>query len=216
MTRAVGKPVRVYVADDHPMFRDAVARAIVEHPELELAGSAADGSRALEEIKRLGPDVAILDLRMPGLDGMRVTEALSAAETQTRVLLLSGYGEGAIVHEALQAGAAGYLAKDAGEDQLCRAALAVARGEGALSSDLQRGLFDQIHAQAPGADPVLSEHELEALKLAANGLSNREIAAKLIVSPGTVKTYLHRAYEKLGAHDRAAAIAEAMRRGLIS
>lgn len=210
-----GKPVRVYVADDHPMFRDAAARAVAEHPELELAGSAADGAKALEEIKRLGPDVAILDLRMPGLDGMRVTEALSAAGTPTRVLLLSGYGEGGIVHAALKAGAAGYLAKDASEDELCRATLAVARGEAVLSSELQRGLFDQIRAQAPGG-PRLSEHELEALKLAANGLSNREIAAKLIISPGTVKTYLHRAYEKLGAHDRAAAIAEAMRRRLIS
>lgn len=216
MTSTVGKPVRVYVADDHPMFRDAVVRAIVEHPELELAGSAADGPRALEEIKRLGPDVAILDLRMPGLDGMQVTEALRTAGTPTRVLLLSGYGEGAIVHEALQAGAAGYLAKEAGEDELCRAALAVARGEGALSSELQRGLFNQIRAHAPGTDPQLSENELEALEMAANGLSNREIAVKLIVSPGTVKTYLHRAYEKLGAHDRAAAIAEAMRRRLIS
>jgi two-component system nitrate/nitrite response regulator NarL len=216
VTRTEEKPVRVYVADDHPMFREAVVRAVAEHPELELAGSAADGPRALEEIERLGPDVAIIDVRMPGLDGLRVTEALSAAETPTRVLLLSGYGEGAIVHAALQAGAAGYLAKDASEDELCRAALAVARGEGVLSSELKRGLFDQIRAQAHGSDPRLSEHELETLKLAANGLSNREIAAKLIISPGTVKTYLHRAYEKLGAHDRAAAIAEAIRRRLIS
>lgn len=208
--------MRVYVADDHPMFRDAVARAVAEHPELELAGSAADGPRALEEIKRLGPDVAILDVRMPGLDGMRVTKALSAAEAPTRVLLLSGYGEGAIVLAALQAGAAGYLAKDANAAELCRAALAVARGGGVLSSQLQSGLLAQIRAHAPGTDPGLSEHEFEALERAAKGLSNRDIAAELTISPGTVKTYLHRAYEKLGAHDRAEAIAEAMRRGLIS
>jgi two-component system nitrate/nitrite response regulator NarL len=151
MTRTEGKPVRVYVADDHPMFRDAVVSAVAEHPELELAGSAADGPRALEEIKRLAPEVAILDLRMPGLDGVQVTEALSAAETPTRVLLLSAYGEGAIVHAALRAGAAGYLAKGASAAELCRAALAVARGEGVLSSELQRGLVDQTRAQAPGS-----------------------------------------------------------------
>jgi two-component system, NarL family, nitrate/nitrite response regulator NarL len=212
----VGERIRVYVADDHPMFRDALVRAVAAHPELELAGSAADGRRALEEIKRLAPDVAILDLRMPGLDGVGVTEALTAADAPTRVLLLSGYREGAVVHAALQAGAAGYLAKDASGDKLCQAALAVARGQSVLSPELQSGLFEQIRAGARDSDPRLSEHELQALKLAANGFGNREIAAKLIISPGTVKTYLHRAYEKLGAHDRGAAIAEAMRRGLIS
>ena len=204
------------MAEDHPLFREAMARAIKGQPELELVGSSADGTAALEAIMRLEPDVAVLDLQMPGLDGLAVIERLREAEASTRTLLLSAHRDAALVHAAVEAGADGYLLKDdADEDEIRRAVLAVSRGETALSDILRAGLFEQIREHAPATDPLLSVREREILGLAAEGHSNVEIARRLFLSPATIKTYLHRACEKLEVSDRTSAVAEAMRRGLL-
>jgi two-component system, NarL family, nitrate/nitrite response regulator NarL len=207
--------VRVFVADDHPLFREALSRAVSDHPELELAGSADNGRDALSEIERLEPDVAILDIRMPAFGGAKVAESLRSSAESTKVLLLSAHVEGEIVSEAAKVGAAGCLAKDAGSKEVCEAALTAAKGGKVFPSHGAFGPAEQTGVQRSGDNPLAGQ-ELRALRLAAEGLSNREIASRLVVSPGAIKSYLRRAYEKLEAPDRGSAIAEAMRRGLIT
>ncbi len=206
--------MRVLVADDHPAMRSALARLVGEHAKLELVGEAADGQQASELISDLGPDVALLDVRMPGVDGISLLSRLAAAGTPARILLISGNDDCAIAHEAIAQGAAGFLSKDAEESEICEAILAVAEGRSVLSPALQSGVLDLIRGCGGGA-ARLSPREHELLELASEGLTTSEIAARLYLSPNTVKTYWQRLYEKLGASDRASAVAEAARRGLL-
>jgi two-component system nitrate/nitrite response regulator NarL len=207
--------VRVLVADDHPVFRDGIVRAIRDRPELELAGVAEDGRSALDAVLRLAPDVALLDVRMPGLDGPQVLRALKREGSASRVLFLSAFTDAPLVYDALEAGAAGFVAKDAERAEICEAVERVARGETVLSPGLQSGLVAQIRLRAQDDRPVLTAREAEVLHLLAQGRSAPAIARELVLSPTTVKTHLGHLYEKLGVSDRAAAVAEAMRRGLI-
>lgn len=204
------------VADDHPVYRDGITRAIRERPDLELVGEAGGGREALELIAAQTPDVALLDFRMPDLDGQAVLSALVRDRSPVRVVFLSANTEPAIVFAALAAGATGYLSKDANRSAICDAIAAAARGETVLSPDLQTGLAGQIRLHAGQGDRiVLSPREREVLALTAQGRSAREIATQLFLAPTTVKTHLQNLYEKLGVSDRAAAVAEAMRRGLL-
>jgi two-component system nitrate/nitrite response regulator NarL len=214
--RAMTARVRVLVADDHPLFREGVARAIRDRPDLELVAEAADGAAALEQTFLLTPDVALLDVRLPGLDGPSVLKALRRAGDATPVLFLSAFTDGDVVHPALSAGAAGYLSKEATRDEICDAIAAVARGETVLSREAQAGVIRALHHRGSAADAVLTPREREVLTLTASGISAPEIGRRLYLSPATVKTHLGRTYEKLGVDDRAAAVAEAIRRGLIS
>lgn len=207
--------VRVVVADDHPLFREAVARAVRERPEFELVGEAADGAAALQAIQDLAPDVAVVDVRMPGLDGLRVLNAVRRDELATRVVLLSAYPDGPIAFEAMAAGAAAFLSKEAGRDQIADAIAAVHRGETVLGPDVQHGLASEIRLRGTPDRPALTQREREVLHHVADGRSAPEIAEILILSPATVKSHLQSLYEKLGVSDRAAAVAEAMRRGLL-
>jgi len=206
--------VRVLVADDHPAMRGALARLVHEHPELELVGEAGDGAQALEMIDALKPDVALLDVRMPALDGLALLARLRAVHSPAKVLLISGGDDSEIAHEAIAQGAAGFLSKDAEEEEIGRAILAVAQGESVLSPGLQSGVLDLIRTRTRGM-VQLSGRERELLELAASGLNTNEIASRLYLSPNTVKTYWQRLYEKLGTSDRASAMAEAIRRGLV-
>jgi two-component system, NarL family, nitrate/nitrite response regulator NarL len=206
--------VRVLVADDHPAMRGALARLVREHDGLELVGEASDGEQALELIGALAPDVALLDVRMPKLDGLAILAALRSDASPVRVLLISGTDDREIAHEAIGQGASGFLSKDAEEVEICDAIIDVARGRSVLSSALQSGVLDLIRERARGR-AQLSGRERELLQLAAEGLTTAEIAHRLYLSPNTVKTYWQRLYEKLGASDRASAIAEAVRRGLL-
>jgi two-component system nitrate/nitrite response regulator NarL len=210
-----GERVRVLVADDHPAMRRALARLVSEHGALELVGEATDGAEAVEMIDALAPDVALLDVRMPKLDGLGLLRRLQAQESTVRVLFISGYEDGAIVHEAISQGAAGFLSKDSEESEICDAILQVARGRAVLSMALQAGVLDRIRRGGPES-VTLSGRERELLELAAQGITSAEIAKRLCLSPNTVKTYWQRLYEKLGASDRANAIAEAIRRGLLA
>jgi two-component system nitrate/nitrite response regulator NarL len=206
--------VRVLVADDHPAMRGALARLVREHPGLQLIGEAGDGAQALTMIEALAPDVALLDVRMPALDGIALLGRLRAAGSPVRVLLISGSDDSEIAHEAIAQGAAGFLSKDAEEEEIGTAIMAVAHGRSVLSAALQSGVLDLIRTRA--RDTVqLSGRERELLELAAAGLTTNEIAGRLYLSPNTVKTYWQRLYEKLGAGDRTSALAEAIRRGLL-
>ena len=141
------KRATVVIAEDHPLFRDGLAQAISRRPDLELVATTADGRSALEQIRRLEPDVAVLDMRMPGLRGLDVVEALARDGSPTRVLMLSAALESSVVYAAVAAGAAGYWSKDAERDVICDAIAAVARGERVLDPSLQSGVFTEIHAR---------------------------------------------------------------------
>jgi two-component system, NarL family, nitrate/nitrite response regulator NarL len=208
--------VSVVVADDHPLFREGIERAVRERPELELVGSAQDGRGALEVVREAEPLVAVIDLRLPGLDGFQILNALTRDGVPTRVLILSASGDPELVFSAVQGGAAGYIRKEADRQTILDAISAIARGRTVIDPALQTGVFDQIRLRGMSEDrPILTAREKEVLTLMADGLSGPQIAGRLIIALPTVKTHQARLYEKLGVSDRAAAVAEAMRRGLL-
>jgi len=206
----------VLVADDHPIYREGIIRAVKERPDLELVGEAEDGRVALDEIKRTGPDVALLDIRMPGLEGPQVLNALQRDGVKTSVIFLSAFMEGELAYETVAAGARGYLSKESAREEICDAIVAVARGGTALAPEVQAGLAAQVQErERSDRPPQLTAREQEVLELISEGLSAPDIGKRIHLSPTTVKTHLHKLYEKLGVSDRAAAVAEAMRRGLL-
>ena len=208
--------VRVFVADDHPVYREGLVEAIRQIPGIEIVGEAADGILALERVTTLAPDVALLDVELPGLKGPEVLQALMRAGVPTRVLFLSGYLDSAVIYEVLAAGASGYLSKDARGAEIGAAIFAVARGEVVMAPQLQAGLVDQIRIRESETQRRLTERETEILVLVADGYSAPEIGRRLFLSTSTIKTHMQHLYEKLGVSDRAAAVAEAMRRGLLT
>jgi two-component system nitrate/nitrite response regulator NarL len=207
--------VRVVVADDHPLYRDGVVRALSASGQLEVVAEAEDGRVALDEIRKHLPDVALLDYRLPELDGVEVTRAVVRDHLPTRVLLVSAFTDSGLVYNALQVGAAGYIAKEARREQIVDAVLACARGETVLPPELASGLASEIRLRAATDAPVLTQREAEILRLIASGKSLPDIAKQLFLGVTTVKTHTQHLYAKLEVSDRAAAVAEAMRRGLI-
>ena len=206
----------VLIADDHPLFREAIARVIAERSDLELVAEAADGRAALEKIRELQPDVAVIDVRMPQLDGSDVLVALREEGLRTNVVFLSAFLDSKTVYDAVAAGANAYLSKEAETDEIVRAILAASRGETILGPEVQTGLAEQIRFREENESrPRLSDREHEVLKLIAEGLSAPEIGDRIHLSTATVKTHLQHLYEKLGVSERAAAVAEGMRRGLV-
>lgn len=206
---------RVLVAEDHPLFREALSTTIQGRPDFELVGAAADGREALEQTRALAPDVLVLDLKLPGLDGLQVLAALRREDSAVRVVLLSAFLDGAIAYEAVAAGAKAYLSKDADRARICDTIAAVARGETVLAPEIQAGIAQEIRTRGTTTRPMLSPREQEVLTLVAQGCSAPDIGKELFLSPATVKGHLQSLYEKLGVSDRAAAVAEGMRRGLL-
>ena len=207
--------VRVVVGDDHPMFREGVVRALVSSGEIDVVAEAEDGSEALELIREHKPQVALLDYRMPGMDGAEVAAAVIRDELPTRVLLVSAHDESAIVYKALQQGAAGFLSKESTRGELVSAVVKCAKGKDVLTPELAAGLASEIRRRNEPDVPALSPREREVLKMIAAGSSIPAMAKELFLAPSTVKTHVQRLYEKLGVSDRAAAVAEAMRRKLL-
>ncbi len=203
------------MAEDHPVFRQAVSRSLQARAELDLIGAAADGQQALEEIRSLKPSVALLDLRLPGLDGLDLLRFVQRDSLPTRIIMLSADSSSGMVYDAVRLGASGFLTKAATLDQIGDAVIAVARGETVLAAEVQSGLVNELRQRDQPARPLLTARELEVLKLIAEGLSGPEIGARLYISSSTVKTHVKNVLEKLEVSDRAAAVAEGMRRGLI-
>jgi two-component system, NarL family, nitrate/nitrite response regulator NarL len=210
-----GTAVSVYVADDHPIYREGLVGAIKMRPDLELVGEAEDGRAALDEIRELEPDVTVLDLKMPGLSGFEILNAIQRDEIKTNVVVLSAASDSEAVFKAVAEGAVAYLPKEADRDKVCDAIAAAARGEVVLSPEIQAELATQIRTVGRQDKSPLTPREREVLKLTAEGLSAPEIGFQLHVSAATVKTHMKSAYEKLGVSDRAAAVAEAMRQGIL-
>ena len=203
------------VADDHPLFRDGLIRALTGSGLVDVVADAEDGPSALEAIRKHQPQVALLDHQMPGMDGAQVAAVVLRDELPTRVLLVSANVDAAIVYHALQQGAAGYLPKESSRAEIVQAVIDCAEGRDVVAPQLAAGLASEIRRRAEPSGPMLSAREREVLAMIAEGGSIPMIAKRLFLAPSTVKTHVQRLYEKLGVGDRAAAVAEAMRRGLL-
>ncbi|KAB8193634.1 response regulator [Nonomuraea phyllanthi] len=200
--------VRLLIVDDHPIVRDGLRAALGGEPDFEIIGEAADGATAVRLADELRPDVVLMDLRMPGMDGVTAIRRLSG--TGPRVLVLTTFDTDVL--PVLEAGATGYLLKDAPPEELVRAVRAVHRGETVLAPAAAGRLADHLRKPSRGR---LSKRELDVLRLVAEGATNKEAAADLFISEASVKTHLLHIYAKLDVRDRASAVAEAYRRGLL-
>jgi DNA-binding NarL/FixJ family response regulator len=203
--------IRVLIADGHPAVRDGLRATFAVAPGFEVLGEAGSGDDAVALAESLRPDVVLMGLRMPELDGLAVIARLAAAAPHVRVLVLTTPGTEAGVLLAIEAGAAGHLRRDAPREELFRAVRAAARGEAVLPAPVAARLV----GRAPAAEP-LTARELEVLGTVARGLTNREAARRLFISEATVKSHLLHAYAKLGVNNRAAAVAAAFERGLLT
>jgi two-component system nitrate/nitrite response regulator NarL len=208
-------PVTVVIADDHPLYREGVVRALRASGRIEILAEAEDGRTALVEIQQHLPDVALLDYKLPQLDGVAVTNAVVRDRLPTRVLLVSAFTDSDVVYRALETGAAGFVSKEARREQITDAVLACARGENVVPPDVAAGLISEIRLRRQSDTPALTPREQEILGLIAAGHSLPEIAKELYLGLTTVKTHVQHLYDKLGVSDRAAAVASAMRRGLL-
>jgi two-component system nitrate/nitrite response regulator NarL len=209
--------LRIVAADDHPVFRAGVRRVLDGRPEFELVACVETAGDALEAIRTHEPDVAVVDLRLPDLDGVEVVEHIEREGLRTRVVIVSAYEDSAAVYRAIASGARAYISKASSADTLRAAIEAVARGETVIPASMQSGLAHEIRARREiGDTPVLTPRELEILSLTAEGLTAPAIADHLILGVTTVKTHLHNIYAKLEVSDRAAAVAYAIRRGILS
>jgi two-component system nitrate/nitrite response regulator NarL len=210
-----GNRIRVLVADDHPIYREGIVRALKDSGSIEVVAELADGREALEQIKALLPDVALLDYKLPRLDGLEVLHAVTRDGLPARVMILSAHSDSNLVYQALQTGAAGYMPKESDRQAIVDGVLAVARGDSVLPTELATGLVAEIRLRSSSDAPALTPRESEILRMIADGKSFPEIASALFLGVTTVKTHVQHVYEKLGVSDRAAAVAEAMRKRLI-
>jgi DNA-binding NarL/FixJ family response regulator len=205
--------IRLLIADDHPIVRDGLSGMFSDEPGFEVVGQAANGIEAVRLAGLLRPDVILMDLRMPEMDGATAIGELARTGIPARVLVLTTYDTDGYVLSAIEAGATGYLLKDAPRAELLRATRAAARGESVLSPAVASRLMGRV--RSPEAEP-LSHRELEVLSLIAAGNTNKDAAARLFVSEATIKSHLLHIYAKLDVSDRAAAVAEAFHRGLLT
>ncbi|ALG07147.1 response regulator [Kibdelosporangium phytohabitans] len=203
--------IRLLIVDDHPVVRDGLRATFTGEPDIEVIGEAGDGRQAVEMVAQHGADVVLMDLRMPELDGVRAIRRLRETAPDTRVLVLTTFDTDSDVLPAIEAGATGYLLKDASTEELLKAVRAAHRGQSVLSPSVANRLIGQVRKPQRG---TLSPRELDVLKLVAEGATNREAASKLFISEASIKTHLLHIYAKLDVRDRAAAVGEAYRRGL--
>jgi DNA-binding NarL/FixJ family response regulator len=212
--------IQILIVDDQELVRTGFRVVLDAEPDLEVVGEAGDGLAAVDAVNSVHPDVVLMDIRMPNLDGIEATRRIAASDGSPHVLILTTFDLDDYVYEALRAGASGFLLKDAHADELCNAVRTVAAGEALLSPSITRRLIESYTRRPPPTErpPALAEltpRELEVLKLIARGLSNAQIAGALIVGDATVKTHVARIFSKLDLHDRAQAVVLAYESGLV-
>lgn len=206
--------IRILVVDDHPVVRAGIVALLDDAADVEIVGTAASGEEALALVASTAPDLVVMDLRMPGMDGDEATARILAAHPGVRVLILTTYESDDAILSAIAAGASGYLLKAAPEEELLAGVRAVAAGEVALAPSVSRMLVARTR-EPERAAPTLTPRELEVLRLVAEGLTNREIGARIHLGEATVKTHLLHAFAKLDVNDRTRAVTRAMELGLL-
>ena len=209
--------IRILIADDHPIVRQGIAAVIDREPDLEVVGEAGDGAEAVEQAKALSPDVILMDLQMPKMDGAEAIKRLGDEAPEIKVIILTTYDTDDYIFRGLESGARGYLLKDAPPEEVVRAVRVAYRGESLIEPRIASRLLDRIDrlGGASAGDAGLSEREVEVLSLLANGSTNKQIAAELYIGESTVKTHVLHIFGKLDVSDRTAAVMEAARKGII-
>jgi DNA-binding NarL/FixJ family response regulator len=213
--------IRVLIADDQALVRDGFGMILDAQPDIEVVGQASDGREAVELSRQLKPDVVLMDIRMPEVDGVEATRRLKADPESPRILMLTTFDQNEYVYDAMKAGASGFLLKDVRRDELVNAVRAVAAGDALLASSLTRRFIeDFVRRPPPGAAPSgalaeLTDREAEVVRLVARGLSNAEIAERMVVSEATVKTHVARILSKLGLRDRTQVVVMAYETGFV-
>lgn len=211
-----GRVIRIVIADDHPVVREGLAAMLAREPDIEVVGEACDGQEALDHVALLHPDIVLMDLQMPRLDGVEAIRQIRARHQDVQTIVLTTYGDDETIFRGLEAGARGYLLKDAPRDELFRAVRAVARGESLLQPAVATKLIDRFsRATTPTTPETLTERELDVLRLLARGAANKEIGVQLHISESTVKTHVANIFQKLNVGDRTEAVTVALTRGLI-
>jgi DNA-binding NarL/FixJ family response regulator len=209
--------IKVILADDHPVVRDGIRAMLSRQPDISVVGEAKNGIEAVEKARELQPDVILMDLRMPELDGVEAMRRIRAFDARVKFLVLTTYDNDEFIFQAIEAGAKGYLLKDASRDDLSHAVRAVYRGESLIQPAVAARVLDrfaQLSRQTTGGE-VISERELEVLQLMARGAANKQIADALSISESTVKTHVASLFRKLEANDRTEAVTKALQKGII-
>jgi len=204
--------IRVLVVDDHPIVREGIVAIVASAPDLEVVGQAANGAEAITQFAALRPDIVLMDLRMPVMDGVSATAHIHAEHPEVTVVVLTTYETDEDILSAIEAGATGYLLKAAPKEELIAGVRAAANGQVALAPSVAAALVSRVQAPEPAR---LTPREIEVLGLVADGLSNAQIGRRLFITEATVKTHLLRLFEKLGVNDRTRAVTLAMERGIL-
>ncbi|MBA2389003.1 MAG: response regulator transcription factor [Geodermatophilaceae bacterium] len=206
------RTIRVLVVDDHPVVRTGLIAMLAAEPDIEVVGEGGSGTEAIRLAALLTPDVVLMDLRMPGMDGVAATKVIAATSPAPRVVVVTTYDTDSDILRAVEAGATGYLLKDTPRQQMADAVRAAARGETVLAPPVAAKLMDRMRG---GPSDLLTARELEVIGLVGAGLTNADVGRRLFISEATVKTHLIRVFAKLGVDDRTAAVTTAMARGII-
>jgi DNA-binding NarL/FixJ family response regulator len=211
----VSAPIRLLIVDDHDIVREGLTSILSQEPDIEVVGEASDGASGLLAVARLKPSIVLLDMRMPGADGIEVCREITARFPDVRVIILTAFLDSDTINRCIQAGAKGYVIKDVERTDLKRSIRDVAHGEAFLDRKVHTVVVERLKRESERNRPVLTEREVSILKLMAEGHTNRQIASKLYVSEGTIKDQLQKIMDKLGATNRVSALYVAAKEGLI-
>ena len=213
----MAEAIKILIADDHPVVREGLFAMLSREPDFEVIGEAKDGVEAVNKANEVGPDVVLMDLRMPELDGVEAMNQIKSTKPDTGFIILTTYSDDEYIFRGIEAGARAYLLKDAPRDELFRAIRAVHRGESLIQPVVASKVLDrlaELSRRAPSGDE-LSQRELEVLRLIAKGAANKEIGAELSIAQSTVKTHITSIFQKLDVNDRTGAVTEALKKGVI-